>query len=101
VWGNLTAGSPREEKLASTCTHHPDRPAIAVCMSCTKPVCQECATTRDGIHYCARCLPDLFAKRRESTPWLAWTGTLATSLGLLWVLLHLMVWVGVFVVELL
>lgn len=38
------------------CADHPDRPAHARCMSCRKVLCDECATTWDGIHYCSRCL---------------------------------------------
>ena len=42
---------------------HPARPAFAVCMSCAKPLCQECATQWDGIWHCAKCL----AAKRGST----------------------------------
>jgi succinate dehydrogenase/fumarate reductase-like Fe-S protein len=44
------------------CANHKDRPAHAVCMSCRKDVCGECATEWDGINYCVSCL----AARRKS-----------------------------------
>jgi len=64
-------------------------------MSCRAAVCQECATTREGIHYCAACLARNFAGASASTPWLAWIVTLATVAGLLPVLWRVMVWAGV------
>lgn len=46
----------------SNCVNHPDRYGHAVCMTCKKTVCQECATDWDGIYYCSACL----LKRRSS-----------------------------------
>jgi len=77
------------------CTHHLDRPALAICMSCHKGVCQECATTWDGIHYCAPCLA---LRRRSSGPRSSWWRALpvaAAAAALLWVATRLMVWSGV------
>ena len=85
----------------STCAHHPDRPAHALCMSCGKALCQECATLWDGIHYCAGCLA---ARRRVSPsrrPWPGWVAVLLASAGLLWVATRLMVWAGILAVEVL
>src|SRR5438094_331428 len=48
---------------ARLCVHHPARPAFAVCMTCRKPICQECATQWDGIYHCTTCL----AARRGAT----------------------------------
>jgi hypothetical protein len=42
--------------LAKTCIRHPQRAGFALCMSCQQVVCQECATTWDGINYCRVCL---------------------------------------------
>jgi hypothetical protein len=39
-----------------SCAHHPDRRGFALCMSCRKVVCQECATTWDGVNHCRTCL---------------------------------------------
>lgn len=40
----------------SQCANHPDRYGHAICMSCRKTLCQECATEWDGIFHCAACL---------------------------------------------
>jgi hypothetical protein len=40
----------------SNCVNHPDRYGHAVCMTCRKTVCQECATEWDGVFYCSACL---------------------------------------------
>jgi hypothetical protein len=84
-----------EEALASTCANHPDRPAHALCMSCARALCQECATTREGIHYCATCLARLWRPRHEAAPWAAWLATLSASAALFWAVTRLMVWAGV------
>jgi len=85
--------------VASSCANHPDRPAHALCMSCRRAVCQECATTWDGIHYCSACL----ARRRElagaSTAWAGWLLVVGASAGIFWFLARVMVWAGVAVVE--
>jgi hypothetical protein len=38
------------------CANHPERSAHALCMSCGKLVCGECATAWDGVNYCVTCL---------------------------------------------
>lgn len=38
------------------CFFHPDRPALAICVSCRKPICQSCSTLWEGMHHCATCL---------------------------------------------
>lgn len=43
--------------LARTaCRHHPDRPGIGVCPTCSVTVCEECATRVEGILRCRACL---------------------------------------------
>lgn len=77
---------------ASTCVHHPDRPAHALCMSCHRGVCLECATTWDGINYCATCLAE---KRRTAKPRSSWIAAIPVALaaaGLFWAVTRLMVW---------
>jgi hypothetical protein len=44
------------------CFNHPDRPALAICVDCRRPVCQACSTLWEGIHCCVDCL----AKRRAT-----------------------------------
>ena len=64
-------------------------------MSCAKAVCQECATTREGIYYCAACLARPSRGRRKGVPWVAWLATASASAALFWVVTRLMVWAGV------
>ena len=44
------------------CFYHPDRSALAICVSCRKPICQSCSTLWEGIHHCTACL----AQRRAT-----------------------------------
>jgi hypothetical protein len=77
------------------CAHHPDRQAHALCMSCHKGVCQECATTWDGINYCTKCLAE---RRKAAAPRRSWPGVVlvaVTAAGLFWIVPRLMVWSGV------
>ena len=83
--------------MANTCAHHPDRPAHALCMSCHRAVCQECATTWEGINYCAPCLARRRQATKTSTPWAGWMLVLGATAGLFWVVTRLMVWAGVLV----
>ena len=83
--------------LRAQCTQHPDRPALALCMACRTPLCQECSTTWEGIHYCSRCLGQ---QRQSSVVGRSLVATLAVILaatGLFWVVSHLMVVMVVFV----
>jgi len=41
---------------AARCRNHPERPAVAVCVSCGKPVCAACSTRWEGMHHCISCL---------------------------------------------
>ena len=58
-------GLGREE----TCVVHHDRPAVARCAHCHKPVCSECVvSTKDGkfcSHECARKMADFRANLRK------------------------------------
>jgi hypothetical protein len=86
--------------LRRHCAHHPDRAGHAACMSCRRVVCQECATTWDGIHYCVDCLA---ARRRAAEgggSWLGYALVGIASLGLLAATVRLMVWAGVTVASL-
>lgn len=68
-------------------------------MSCRRAVCQECATTWDGINYCAACLSRKRRSSRSSTAWAGWLLVVAASAGLFWFVSRLMVWAGVLVVD--
>jgi hypothetical protein len=93
--------STTETDVASTCVHHSERPAHALCMSCHRAVCQECATTWEGIHYCTRCLAEQRQSTEAATPWAAGVLVLAAAAGLFWVVTRLMVWAGVLVADIL
>ena len=85
---------------ANTCAHHPDRPAHALCMSCHKGVCQECATTWDGINYCTSCLAE---RRRSSGPrssWISVVPVVLAAAGLFWAVARLTVWSALNALEL-
>ena len=74
------------------CFNHPDRYGHALCMTCRKTVCQECATVWDGINYCVRCLA---ARRRSANTrgsWLGWVLVESLSLLLLYGGWKAMVW---------
>ncbi len=81
--------------MAQRCVVHQQRPAFAVCMQCTKPLCQECATQWDGIWYCAACL----AARRKGTVQRSraggWIAVIAASVVILFFSTRVMVWIGV------
>jgi hypothetical protein len=78
------------------CSNHADRPAFAVCMTCRKSLCQECATTWDGIHYCAGCLAQRRQGGRAGIHWIGWIAVGTASLGLAYAHQHVIVWLGVF-----
>ena len=66
-------------------------------MACQKVVCQECATTWEGIHYCAICLRSLRQKTKTRSSTLGWLAVVTVSLGLLYVTSLVMVWSASFV----
>lgn len=79
------------------CANHPQRSAFAVCMTCKKAVCQECATQWDGIYHCASCLTAQRKAMVRRSPVLGWMAVLLLSLILLFAGAHLMVWTGVLI----
>lgn len=66
-------------------------------MSCHKAVCQECATTWDGIHYCAACLTERRRARPRRADWLSLVAVVGAGALIFWTLTRLMVWAGVLV----
>jgi hypothetical protein len=70
-------------------------------MSCHRAVCQECATTWEGINYCAPCLALRRRSTSEGTPWAGWLLVLGAAAGLFWVVTRLMVWAGVLATDVL
>ena len=55
--------------ISRICVHHPERAGFATCMSCRQVVCQECATTRDGINFCRPCLAAQHRSTGEAGRW--------------------------------
>ena len=58
--------------VAQRCAHHPERSGFALCMTCRKVVCQECATTWDGVNHCRPCLALRSAAQEVRPPWMTW-----------------------------
>jgi hypothetical protein len=81
---------------AQICAHHPERPGIALCMSCRKVVCQECTSTWDGVNHCRPCLAARGARPQERSSLLAQAFWPVAMLLLLAVTGELMAWSGAF-----
>jgi hypothetical protein len=64
-------------------------------MSCTKTLCQECATQWDGIWYCAVCLAARRGGDAERAGFASWIFVVAATLLLLFLSTRLMVWSAV------
>jgi hypothetical protein len=77
---------------AQRCAHHPDRLGFALCMSCRRVVCQECATTWASVNHCRPCLALVRASVERRTPLLTWLGWGAVALLLLGLAGRAMVW---------
>jgi B-box zinc finger len=82
------------------CFAHPDRPAVAVCMSCQRPVCASCSTLWEGIHCCVDCLAARRAAAGRRGVRLRTAGVILAALALLAVLTFLRAHAGVFLAEL-
>jgi hypothetical protein len=86
---------PAATPARRVCAHHPDRAGHATCMACRRVMCQECATTWDGIHYCVECL----ARRRHAaegrTSWVGFIVVALACVALVAATARLMVWAGV------
>ena len=41
------------------CTYHPDRDAVAMCVSCGAGLCPDCRNREEGKYYCDECLGKL------------------------------------------
>ena len=76
----------------ANCYNHPDRYGHAVCMTCKKTVCQECATEWDGIFYCSLCLGQRRAATGQGSSVLGWTLVALVAAGLFCLGPRLLVW---------
>jgi B-box zinc finger protein len=66
-----------------SCANHPGRPALALCVSCRKRICAACATSWEGIQYCASCLAERRAAVRPGRALWGWVGMTLAAAGLL------------------
>jgi hypothetical protein len=92
--------SPVRGAARHVCANHPDRPAHAVCMTCRKTVCGECATEWDGINYCVSCLAARRGSGRGRRHYVGAVLLVAASLLFFGLAARLMVWLGVVVASL-
>jgi hypothetical protein len=76
------------------CATHLQRPAYARCMTCSRMLCQECATQWDGIWHCAGCLGAKRGSQVERSPVLSWLAVISSSVILLYAGARAMVWAG-------
>jgi hypothetical protein len=81
------------------CFFHPDRPAVAICVSCKRPVCASCSTLWEGIHCCVDCLAARRAQTGGRGALLRTAAVILASLALLAALTYLRAHIGVFVAE--
>ncbi len=70
-------------------------------MTCGRAVCEECATTWEGIHHCASCLARLGRRAPAGVALPGLLAVLVAAAALFWALVRLMVWAGVMAVEVL
>jgi len=82
------------------CFAHPDRPAVAVCMSCRRPVCASCSTLWEGIHCCVDCLAERRAAAGQRSVRLRTAAVLLAALALLAAVTFLRARTGIFLAEL-
>ena len=53
--------------LSATCTRHPARFAVGVCVRCSAALCSDCITKLDGINHCLDCMSEL-GRRAHKAP---------------------------------
>jgi hypothetical protein len=68
-------------------------------MRCKKLICQECATTFEGINHCAPCLTDVGGGTRESSGILAGLFVAGVAFLLLWAGSYVTMWVAMLFLE--
>lgn len=84
-----------DESVPRFCANHPSAHAYAICMSCHKQICHECATRWDGINYCVTCLAAKQATGGKATGLFAWLMVSGTALVLFFLFQRLMVYAAV------
>ena len=77
------------EREVVRCERHPDRAAVATCVTCGKPLCAECAEVVDGKYYCRDDAPAAGVEEAQPRtrsgalrPWLLFA--VAAAVGVAW-----------------
>lgn len=81
------------------CFYHPDRSALAICVSCRKPICQSCSTLWEGMHHCTACLAQRRASAGERGAALRTIAVALLTLALLTGATFLRAWLGALLME--
>ena len=81
------------------CFYHPDRSALAICVSCRKPICQSCSTLWEGMHHCTACLAQRRATVTRSGTGVRTAFMILLTLALLAVATFLRGWLGALLAE--
>jgi hypothetical protein len=87
-----TLRGPMPSPVSERCAHHSDRPGFALCMSCRKVVCQECATTWDGVNHCRACLASRGRSSLAQRRVLAWIACAAFCAAALFLAVRGLAW---------
>jgi hypothetical protein len=93
--------TPATSSSPEACAVHADRSGHARCMTCRIVLCDECATTWDGIHYCTRCLIERRGMAPSAVPWASWILLLLVVTAALYLHGPLLVGMGAFLAKLL
>ena len=51
---------------SSVCLNHPNRPAVARCNACHKPICEECILHVQDMNFCSQVCVDNFLKSADN-----------------------------------
>lgn len=49
------------------CSNHTDREPIAMCVSCNKLICRECAVKINNKYYCKDCVSEMYSNNNQNT----------------------------------
>jgi hypothetical protein len=79
------------------CAQHSDRPSHALCMSCRKTLCQECASEFEGIYYCLQCVARRAPSPERRSGLFGLIATLFLAAALAFAVIRLAVGIGAFV----
>ena len=81
------------------CANHPERFGHALCMTCRKTVCQECATEWEGINYCVSCLKRRRQSSKARPSLIGWALVGTAAVALFYAACKAMVWGAALLVD--